>query len=281
MNLRDYPGYIDNNILSFVPESEPLYSVLTECMSYSLGSGGKRIRPVLCLEFARLSGAAPGDALPFACAVEFIHTYSLIHDDLPCMDNDAERRGKPSAHVRYGEATALLAGDALLTHAFSTIAGASLPPDRIAAAVNCLASCAGVNGMIGGQVIDMYGETVVLSSDELFLQDKLKCAALITAACELGCIAAGNTDNVPAARRYGLNMGTAFQVVDDILDAAEGDAGSDARSGKSTYVSLLGLEGAKNAAAKYTSAALLALDEIDGDTEPLKELTRSLLERDY
>ncbi|MCR5781944.1 MAG: polyprenyl synthetase family protein [Clostridia bacterium] len=281
MNIRDYPGYIDSQILSFIPKSEPLYSVLTDCMSYSLGSGGKRIRPVLCLEFARLSGAAPEDALPFACAVEFIHTYSLIHDDLPCMDNDAERRGKPSAHIRYGEATALLAGDALLTHAFSTIAGTPLPPERIAAAVNCLASCAGVNGMIGGQVIDMYGETVCLGSDELFLQDKLKCAALITAACELGCIAAGNTDNIPAARRYGLNMGTAFQVVDDILDAAEGDAGSDARSGKSTYVSLLGPEGAKSAAERYTSSALLALDELDGDTDDLAELTRALLIRNY
>ncbi len=281
MNLRDYPGYIDDNILSFVPHAEPLYSVLTDCMSYSLESGGKRIRPVLCLEFARLSGSREEDALPFACAVEFIHTYSLIHDDLPCMDNDSERRGKPSAHVKYGEATALLAGDALLTHAFSAIAGARLPADRIAAAVNCLASCAGVNGMIGGQVIDMYGETVRLGSDELFLQDKLKCAALITAACELGCIAAGNTDNVPAARRYGLNMGTAFQVVDDILDAADGEAGSDARSGKSTYVSLLGIDGAKSAAEKYTSAALLALDEIDGDTEGLAELTRALLIRDF
>ena len=277
--LAAYAKYIDENILAFIPQAEPLYSVMSEAMRYSLADGGKRIRPVLCLEFAALSGCPAEKALPFACAVEFIHTYSLIHDDLPCMDNDPVRRGKPASHIKFGEATALLAGDALLTHAFTCLASADLPADRIAKAVRCLSEYAGVNGMIGGQAIDMYGETVSLTSDELFQQDKLKCAALITAACELGCLAAGNDDMIPAAREYGLNVGTAFQVVDDILDAKEGEMNSDAIAGKSTYVSLLGADGAEKAARGYTDRALAALDGIGGDTSFLRVLTSLLLKR--
>ena len=270
---------IENNIMCFVPETQKQYSVISDAMKYSLEGGGKRVRPVLVLEFTRILGGSVINALPFAAAVEFIHTYSLIHDDLPCMDNDDMRRGKPASHIKYGEANALLAGDSLLTHAFSCIVSAELSSKQKTDAVKELADYAGANGMIGGQIIDLEGENAGLDIDSLFLMDKLKTAALITSACVLGCIAADRYDMIPHAKEYAVNLGLAFQIIDDILDYLEGEDNSDIISGKSTYVSLLGLEKAKELAAEYTRKALSALSEIDGDTTFLEYFSQTLLNR--
>ena len=170
---------------------EARYADLQEAMEYSLLAGGKRIRPVLTLETCRMCGGSLQAALPFACGVEMIHTYSLIHDDLPAMDNDDLRRGRPTNHVVYGEATAILAGDGLLTAAFEQLAGAELPPERVVAAVACLSRCAGPAGMVGGQALDMAGEGHALTRGELELLQSLKTGALISAAARLGAIAAG------------------------------------------------------------------------------------------
>lgn len=276
--LENHARLIEKKISGFVPQAAPDYDIISRAMLYSLESGGKRVRPVLTLEFCRVSGGDVQKAVPFAAAVEFIHTYSLIHDDLPCMDNDDFRRGKPSSHKQFGEANALLAGDALLTHAFSCLASSELPSERIVSAVKYLSASAGVNGMLGGQVVDLIGENKNFGEDELFLMDRLKTAALIKAACVLGCMAAGNSANIPFAEEFAENLGLAFQIVDDILDFLEG-GGSDAVSGKSTYVSLMGLDGAKRAADKYTSASLLALNKIDGDTSVLSSFASELLKR--
>lgn len=269
----------ENSVMTYVPESEKSYRLIEDAMKYSLEAGGKRVRPVLTMEFARICGVDAKTAIPFAAAVEFIHTYSLIHDDLPCMDNDSVRRGKPTSHIKFGEANALLAGDALLTHAFSCIANSALSPKQITDAVKELANYAGVNGMIGGQVIDLIGESKKLNIDELFIMDKLKTAALIKSACVLGCIAADKYDNIEPAVTFAENLGLAFQIIDDILDFLEGETNSDIISGKSTYVSLLGIDKARELADNYTSNALNALDAIDGDTSNIHEYAISLLNR--
>ena len=270
---------IEDLIMSFVPVTEKSYKLIEDAMKYSLEAGGKRVRPVLTMEFARVCGGNPASAVPFAAAVEFIHTYSLIHDDLPCMDNDDMRRGKPASHIKFGEANALLAGDALLTHAFSCIAESGLKSEQIARAVKELAYYAGANGMIGGQVVDLAGENKKLDIEELFVMDKLKTAALIKSACVLGCIAAESYENISVAVEFSENLGLAFQIIDDILDFLEGENNSDIVSGKSTYVSLLGIEKAKQLADKYTNDALNALDKFNGDTENLRNFTVNLLNR--
>ena len=277
--METHRELFENHVMDFVPEAGSLYKIIEDAMKYSLEAGGKRVRPVLVLEFCRLCGGDTEKALPFAAAVEFIHTYSLIHDDLPCMDNDDMRRGKPSSHIKFGEANALLAGDALLTHAFSCITSASLSAKQMADAVKELASYAGVNGMIGGQIVDLQGENKELGIDELFVMDKLKTAALIKSACVLGCIAADKYENIEKAEMFAENLGLAFQIIDDILDYLEGEDNSDIISGKSTYVSLLGLEKAKETADSYTEKALSALSAIDGDTSVLRDYTVMLLNR--
>ncbi len=277
--LSNHLELVENNLMNYVPHCGASYSLIEEAMKYSLESGGKRVRPMLVLEFCRICGGDIENALPFAAAVEFIHTYSLIHDDLPCMDNDDMRRGKPASHIKYGEANALLAGDALLTHAFSALAVADLKAENIVNAVKELSAFAGSNGMIGGQIIDLEGENKNLLIDDLFLMDKLKTAALITSACVLGCIAADCYDNIPAAKKFAENLGIAFQIIDDVLDFLEGEDNSDVVSGKSTYVSLLGIDEARMRAAEYTDAALEALDELNGDTSVLREFATDLLKR--
>lgn len=226
---------------------------MLEAMRYSVENGGKRIRPMLTLEFCRMCGGSVEAALPLACAIEFIHTYSLIHDDLPCMDDDDMRRGKPSSHIKFGEANALLAGDSLLTFAFQSAGEAEdIPADAVAKAVSLLARASGCAGMIAGQVQDLENENKTVAADDLRSVDILKTGELIRCACQLGCIAAGADDNkLEAARVYAENLGIAFQIVDDILDVTSDEAtlgkpvGSDAENCKNTYVSLLGLEEAK------------------------------------
>ncbi len=272
---------IEDNIMSFVPESDKSYAVIEDAMKYSLKSGGKRVRPTLTLEFCRICGGDTQKAIPFAVAVEFIHTYSLIHDDLPCMDNDDFRRGEPSSHKIFGEAKALLAGDALLNHAFGVITSADLSAEQIVYAVKTLSDYAGINGMIGGQIVDIEGENKSLNLDELFLMDKLKTSALITVACVLGCVAANKYENIPSAISFAENLGLAFQIIDDILDFSEGEDNSDITQGKSTYVSLLGMDNAKLKAEEYTKSAIGALRQIDADTQSLQDFTNYLLKRKY
>jgi len=245
------------------------YGQIYDAMGYSLMAGGKRIRPVLTLETCRMCGGDVEAALPFACAVEMIHTYSLIHDDLPCMDDDDLRRGKPTNHKVYGEATAVLAGDALLTAAFEMMAEfrGSLDAGRVLKAMDCLSHAAGAAGMIGGQVLDMEGEQRPLSLDELKLMQSLKTGALISAAAEIGCMIAGGSDEQrQAIRTYAQCIGRAFQVRDDMLDVTSTDEvlgkpiGSDAENGKTTFVTVLGLEGCAALVDELTEQAIQALN---------------------
>lgn len=280
MNIMDsHRKLFEKHVMNYVPSTDDSYRTVEDAMKYSLDVGGKRVRPVLVLEFCRICSGDVEKALPFACAVEFIHTYSLIHDDLPCMDNDDMRRGKPSSHIKFGEANALLAGDSLLTHAFSCISKADLRAEQKILAVEYLAEYAGANGMIGGQIIDLAGENKNLSVDELFVMDKLKTAALIKASCVLGCVAAGSFENISKAETFAENLGIAFQIIDDILDYLEGEDNSDIISGKSTYVSLLGIEAAKKTADEYTKKALAALEDIKGDTSAVRDFAIKLLDR--
>ncbi len=264
--------------------------VLLDAEAYSLLGGGKRIRPFLVNEFCRMLGGDPRASMPFACALEMIHTYSLIHDDLPCMDNDDMRHGKPSNHKVYGYATALLAGDALLTRAFATAAANPYVDDSARVrAVSLLASLAGEYGMIGGQIIDLSGESRALTFEQLLRLHALKCGALIECAALLGCLAAGyapESDEGQAASVYGKNIGLAFQVIDDILDRY-GDSqtlgknvGSDAACNKTTFLSFFDREGAFGYAEELTRQAREALAPLNG-SELLCELADYLLRRTY
>lgn len=265
------------------------YDEVLEAMRYSVMNAGKRIRPVLTLEFCRMLGGRVEQALPFACAVEMIHCYSLIHDDLPCMDDDDLRRGKPSCHKAFGEATALLAGDGLLTLAFETAAKASLgaeQPEAVLRCVSCLASLAGVDGMVGGQVMDLAMERCPnVAEQSLRTMHAMKTGALIQAACQMGAIAAGGGQKaVEDAASFGLSLGLAFQTVDDILDVVSSveelgkPVGSDAENQKVTFITLCGMEGAKALAARETERAMSVLEQYP-DSGFLKQLTENLLIR--
>ena len=249
-------------------EDEDIASLLNS-ERYSLFAGGKRIRPALTIEFCRLFGGEDAAALPFACAVEMIHTYSLIHDDLPCMDDDDLRRGKPTNHKVFGESTALLAGDALLTGAFEVAASNTAAGAEISAmAVAYLASCAGRYGMVGGQIMDLEGENRRLTLDELIKLHSLKTGALISAAAVLGALAAGVSFSDPRMKdvvTYAENIGLAFQIVDDILDQT-GDAatlgknvGVDAEHQKSTFLSFYTVEEAQFYADRLTNEAITVM----------------------
>ena len=266
-------------------ESSGLDKML-EAMAYSLRNGGKRIRPMLTLEFCRVCGEDPRKALPFAAALEMIHTYSLIHDDLPCMDNDDMRRGKPSNHKVFGEANALLAGDGLLTLAFETALTADIDAEKKAAAALVLAKAAGCAGMIAGQVMDLENEGRKASLEEVSATDRLKTGELIRAAALLGCIAAGaDEDKTRAACEYCDNIGLAFQIVDDILDVTSDDVtlgkpvGSDSENEKSTYVSLLGLEKSKALAEDLTEKAKSAIEIFGKEKDFLAQLADKLASR--
>ena len=243
--------------------------VLLDSERYSLFAGGKRIRPLLTLEFCRMFDGEDAAALPFACAVEMIHTYSLIHDDLPCMDDDDLRRGKPTNHKVFGESTALLAGDSLLTGAFEAAASnTAVPPEIAAKAVAYLANSAGRYGMVGGQIMDLAGEKKKLTLDQLLKLHSLKTGALIGAASVLGALAAGVDLTDPRMEdvvTYAENIGLAFQIVDDILDCT-GDAeslgknvGVDAEHQKNTFMSFYTVEQAQFYADRLTQDAIGAI----------------------
>ncbi|MCI7351730.1 MAG: polyprenyl synthetase family protein [Ruminococcus sp.] len=254
---------------------------------WSLSSGGKRIRPVLALEFCRVCGRVPENALDAAAAVEMIHTYSLIHDDLPCMDDDDYRRGRLSCHKKFGEAFGLLAGDTLLTHAFGIVANSSCLSDgQKSGIIGRLAEYAGIGGMIGGQVLDLSFENGGCDDvTSLIKMYSKKTSALLKCACEVGCICANaHKEKRLAACEYAENLGIAFQITDDILDVTQTTealgkpAGSDEKQHKTTFVSLNGLDNAHADAAEYTEKALKALELFD-DNDFLVDLTRHLLNR--
>ena len=261
---------------------------LYDAMYYSLMAGGKRIRPVLLMETCRICGGDPESVLPFAGAIEMIHTYSLIHDDLPCMDDDDLRRGRPTNHKVYGEATAVLAGDGLLTAAFEFMLDPSvtLPAERVLEAAGILARAAGGRGMVGGQVLDMAGEGHSLGLQEVEELQRLKTGALIAAAAEMGCVLAGSTaEQRQAARQYAERIGLAFQIQDDILDVVGDEAtlgkpvGSDAKSEKNTFVTLKGLDACRVLVDKLTGEAVEALSCFGPDGEGLCWLAQSLASR--
>lgn len=259
---------------------------LAESMRYSLLAGGKRIRPVLALAFCDALGGDIEKALPAACALEMIHTYSLIHDDLPCMDDDVLRRGKPTNHVVYGECTATLAGDALQSLAFETLASAPLESGRIVRCLKILSEAAGYRGMCQGQFLDMEGEGKSLTAEELTHINNLKTGALLSAACRMGAAAAGADEKqLEAAGIFGSLLGLAFQIRDDVLDVISTDAelgksvGSDVQEHKNTYMALLGMEGCNREISRLTASAVAVLEENFTDTAFLSDLARSLAER--
>ena len=256
---------------------------LFEAMEYSLLAGGKRLRPVLAFEFCRMCGADWKAATPFAAAVEMIHTYSLIHDDLPCMDNDDYRRGRLTNHKVYGEAIAVLSGDALLTAAFSYLAKAPYSAETRINAVSVLSECAGELGMVGGQVLDMQSEERVCTEQEVIDIQSRKTGALIRAACVLGVLAGnGSEEQLHAAETFAEHLGLAFQIRDDMLDVI-GDAqtlgkATGADSGKNTFVQLYGLEKCDNLVKEHTTEALNALDAFT-DSSFMKNLALQLTNR--
>ncbi len=281
---------IEKALYGYIPKGLTYEKNLVDSLSYSLKAGGKRIRPLLTLEFSRLCGGSDESALPFGCAVEMIHTYSLIHDDLPCMDDDDMRRGKPSNHKIYGEDIALLAGDALQSLAFEIMSSEETVNLASAEAsvkcINILSSYCGTSGMVGGQVIDLENETKTADLDAVTECNRKKTAALIKAACEMGCVSAGADESkILSARKYGENIGIAFQIVDDILDVTSSDeelgkpVGSDVENNKSTYVSLLGIDECKKRVDILTKEAIESLSVFDGDKNALTELSLKLSNR--
>ena len=259
---------------------------LLEAMEYSLLSGGKRIRPILVLEFSRICGGDLKETLPVACAVEMLHTYSLIHDDLPCMDNDDMRRGRPTNHKVYGECTATLAGDALQAEAFGTILRSGLSAERKAECAELLASAAGVDGICGGQFIDMESDTRPFTEEELTELQSRKTGSLLSVACAMGAAAAGADEaRKEAAMIYGAAIGAAFQIVDDVLDVTGSvqelgkPIGSDSRQGKTTFMSLWGEKDCIDRAERITAHAKAVVEDAFEDSCFLAELADRLLIR--
>lgn len=286
MTAKEYKNLVDLKLSEFFNPSGLSYDGLLESMHYSLTAGGKRIRPTLVLEFCRISGGDIEKALPVACAIEMLHTYSLIHDDLPCMDNDDLRRGKPTNHVVYGECTATLAGDALQAEAFGTIARSELPAENKIACVEILADAVGSDGMCAGQYLDMVGESKRLTEEELDDINSRKTGALLIAACRMGVAAAGGSgEMLEAAAHYGACVGAAFQIRDDILDVISTSEelgkpiGSDAQEHKNTYMALLGESKCMEMIEKLTNQAKSALCGAFDDTKFLCDLADSMVTR--
>lgn len=269
-----------------------LEEVLYRAMAYSLSAGGKRIRPVLLLLANAMFEQNTAQCLPFALAVEMIHTYSLIHDDLPCMDDDDLRRGRPTCHKAFSEDTAVLAGDALLNGAFETMLSATQAlgalSNRGVRAMAILAESSGATGMIGGQILDMKFETEPPPKELLLRMYAKKTGALLKAPLQMGAVLGGATEDALAClERFGLSLGIAFQIQDDILDETSTPeqlgkpTKSDEKNHKTTYVSLCGLEESRRAVQEYTAQALDALSPFGEKAEPLRALAQSLLHRDH
>ncbi|MBU5433573.1 polyprenyl synthetase family protein [Intestinimonas sp. MSJ-38] len=288
--LKEYARLTQEGLETYLPEQAGALKTIFQAARYSALAGGKRLRPALLMEFYALHGENAEKALPFACALEMVHTYSLIHDDLPCMDNDDLRRGKPTNHKVFGEATALLAGDSLLTRAFETMlchCPTEIPAENALKAAGILAARAGMEGMIGGQVMDLDFETRRPEKEELSQMVHLKTGCLLMAACEMGCALAGaGEEEMKKARLYGEKLGLAFQIQDDILDVTGSTeklgkpVGSDAENHKNTFVSYYGLEECRRLVEENTRQAVEAVALLQG-SDFLTELARSLQKRDH
>ena len=286
--LKRYVGEVERGIAVHVPTAETRPMRLHQAMRYSLEAGGKRIRPVLVLATAEALGAPSAAALPAAVAIECVHTYSLIHDDLPCMDNDDLRRGRPTAHKAFDEATALLAGDALLTHAFALLATAYAAQPKLAQALVAeLADAAGSRRLIGGQMEDLLAEKKAdATPDQLDFIHLNKTAAMIEASLVMGGLIGGAEEAaLGQLRRAGRSLGLAFQIMDDVLDATADTAtlgktaGKDAKADKTTYVKLHGLEASRRIAREHSDSALSALRSLPGETRFLVALADALATR--
>ena len=274
---------IDHALAGYFADSAAPYHRLLESMHYSLTAGGKRLRPILVLAFCRACGGDADKAIPVACALEMVHTYSLIHDDLPCMDNDDLRRGKPTNHIIYGECTATLAGDALQAEAFRTILEADLPAETRAEAARLLSEAAGIHGICGGQQLDMEGDGKLLSREELIEIHTRKTAAMIRAACLMGIVCGnGSEEQICAAEIYAQALGLAFQIRDDMLDVISTNEelgkpiGSDAEEQKTTFMSLYGLESCEREVHALTERAAETASAAFPDAAFLQDLARSL-----
>jgi len=287
-----YLKQVNDALPGFLPQGETAQKTVYDAMAYSLMAGGKRIRAIMTLAFCELCGGNAADAVPFASAIEMIHAYSLIHDDLPCMDDDDMRRGKPSCHIAFGEANALLAGDGLLTLAFETMLDsnntANLAPQRVLKAASVLAHAAGANGMVGGQVIDLENEGKQIPFELLQTLDRLKTGALIRASAVMGCVLAGADKEIVAkAERYAAAVGLAFQIVDDILDVtADQEAlgkpiGSDAENQKTTYITLFGIDRSRQIVKELVDEAINAIKGSVLDDSFLYDLAEMLAVRKY
>ncbi len=286
--INSYIDIVNTKLDEAIFAENTKYEILTNAMKYSAKDGGKRVRPMLLMEFYKLCGGESSEAIRLAVALEMIHTYSLVHDDLPSMDNDDVRRGKPSCHKAYGEALALLAGDALLTEAFTYAAGVTdIPADRVLKAIGLLGGYAGVNGMIGGQVIDVNFPESLDNADSLKEMYALKTGALLKAAATIGCVLAGADGKTTLAADYAEKIGLAFQIVDDILDV-EGDSeklgkplGSDEKNNKTTFVTIYGIDKSRQIVKELTNKAKADIDLFGGDGTVLKEFADYLANRTY
>lgn len=280
--LAEKAARVNAALESCVATWENVPARLEEAIRHSLFAGGKRLRPALALSTAELVSGDDSPALPAACALEMIHTYSLIHDDLPAMDDDDLRRGKPTCHAVYGEALAILAGDALLTMAFDVLAETSQPE-----VFREVARAAGAGGMVGGQVLDLQSEGQHINAGELRRIHELKTGALIRASVRVGALLGNaDADSLTRLTDYAEHIGLAFQITDDILDVVGQESatgkpvGSDEAKGKATYPSLMGLDDAKSFATKEIDAAVAALELFGAEADPLRELAHFVIERD-
>ena len=289
--LKQRAEEVENLLKQYIPKEEGYQKSIMESMNYSLNSGGKRLRPILTMEACKLVGGNIEDAIPFAMAIEMIHTYSLIHDDLPALDNDELRRGKKTNHIVFGEDMAILAGDALLNYAFEVMLSNSIDkenPNKYLKAINEIAKTSGIYGMIGGQVVDIKSENKPISKDKLDYIHNNKTAAIIIGCMRAGAIIGDATeDELEKITKYAKNIGLSFQIVDDILDLVGDESklgkkvGSDIENNKSTYPSLLGLEKSKCIANELIQEAKQNINSINENTTFLTDLADYIIDREY
>ncbi|MGL5749822.1 MAG: polyprenyl synthetase family protein [Paraclostridium sp.] len=290
-SLKERVSYIEELLSKYMPQEKGYQKTILEAMNYSLKAGGKRLRPILTLEACKVVGGNEEDAIPFAIAIEMIHTYSLIHDDLPALDNDDLRRGRPTNHKVYGDAMAILAGDGLLNYAFEIMLSQSIGkenPEKYLKAINEIAKSAGVYGMIGGQVVDIESEDKKIEIEKLDFIHMNKTAAIMVGCMRAGAIVGDATeDELEEITQYAKNIGLSFQIVDDILDIVGDEAklgkkvGSDIDNNKSTYPSLIGLEESKEVANNLINEAKDRIFGMTGDKEFLNGLADYIIAREY
>lgn len=288
--LKEKINYIETLLNEYMPKEEGYQQTIMKAMNYSLKAGGKRLRPILTLESCKIVGGKEEDAIPFAMAIEMIHTYSLIHDDLPALDNDDLRRGKPTNHKVFGDGMATLAGDALLNYAFEIMLSSSIDKEdsnKYLKAMNEIAKHAGIYGMIGGQVVDVESENKIIDKDKLDFIHLNKTAAIIVGCMRAGAIIGGATqDQLERITRYGKNIGLSFQIVDDILDITGDEEklgkniGSDVENHKSTYPSLLGIEKSREIAIKLIEDGKASIEGLSSDINFLNQLGDYIISRD-